>query len=260
MSNYTEPVRRVDEVTRYGNPTHHYIDGNGRKIPGVTTILSKGMPKPALVGWGIKSVAEYAVDEWDTLADLAPTERLKALKGAPYRDRDKAARRGTEVHGIADDLINGRPATVPAELDGHVNAYLAFLEEWHVEPVLTEATVYLLGAARAWAGTLDLIYTDKDGRTILADVKTTRSGVYGETAYQLAAYRFTSTFLDDEGGTHDVPEVDGCAVIHVRADGYSLIPVEAGPDQLDEFLAIYDVAEAVDRCRSYVGQPMEVSA
>ena len=256
---YTEPVKRVDGVTRFGKPTHHYEDGNGERIPGVTTIISDGLPKPALVGWGIKSVAEYAVDEWETLADLAPTDKLKALKGAPYRDRDQAARRGTEVHAIADDLVNGREATVPDELAGHVQGYLNFLDDWKVEPVLTESTVYYLGADWAYAGTLDLIYTDRDGRTILADVKTNRGGVYGDTAFQLAAYRFASHFLDADE-PHPMIPVDACAVIHVTADGYSLVPIEADRDQWDEFRAIYTVAMAGKRSKGYLGAPMAVTA
>jgi hypothetical protein len=257
---FTEPVSRVDGVTRFGNATHHYEDGNGTRIPGVTTIISDGLPKPALVGWGIKSVAEYALDEWDTLADMPPTDRLKSLKGAPYRDRDKAARRGTEVHAIADDLVNGRDATVPPELTGHIDGYLKFLDEWNVEPVLTEATVYYLGADWAYAGTLDLIYTDRDGRTILADVKTNRGGVYGDTAFQLAAYRFAGRFMGEDGEPHDMLDVDACAVIHVTADGYSLVPVEAGQDQWDEFRAIYTVAMAGKRSKGYLGAPMAVGA
>jgi hypothetical protein len=252
---FIEPVTRVDGVTRYGNPTHHYEDGNGTRIPGVTTIIGDGLPKPALVGWGISSVASYAVDEWDTLTDLPPTEKLKALKGAPYRDRDKAARRGTEVHALADDLVNGREVSVPAELDGHVQAYLNFLDDWQVEPVLTEATVYYLGEDWAYAGTLDIIYTDRDGRTILADVKTNRGGVYGDTAFQLAAYRYAQSFLDG-GEPHPMPKVDACAVIHVRGSGYSLVPVEAGEDQWNEFRHIYSVAMASKRAKNYLGAPL----
>lgn len=255
---FIEPVRRVDGTTRFGKATHHYQDGAGERIPGVTTILSDGMPKPALVGWGIKSVAEYAIDHWDELADAEISERLKTLKGAPYADRDKAARRGTEVHSLAEQLVHGQEIDVPPELSGHVDAYVRFLDEWDVQPVLVERTVYHL--SYGYCGTLDLVADLADGRRLLMDVKTTRSGVYGETAYQLAAYRNAEKFIDSEGVGQPMIEVDGCAVIHVRADGYSLIPVKTEGSVLKEFRYISQVAKASKACRKYVGEPFEIPA
>lgn len=254
---YIEPVRRVDSTTRFGKPTHHYVDGNNQRIPGVTTILSDGMPKPALVGWGIKSVAEYAVDHWTELDGKAPSERLSTLKGSPYADRDRAARRGTEVHALAEQLVHGQEVDVPEELAGHVDAYVRFLNDWEPAPVVTETTVYHL--AYGYAGSLDLIADFADGKRRLVDVKTTRSGVYGETAYQLAAYRFAEKYLDADGQAQPMLEVDECAVIHVRADGYSLIPVRTDEQVLREFRHIGRVARAAADCRSYVGAPLELA-
>ncbi len=66
-------------------------------------------------------------------------------------------------------------------------------------------------------------------------MKTARSGVFPDNALQLAAYRYADSYLD---GTplKPMPQVDGCAVIHVRADGYSLVPLEAGPAEHRFFL------------------------
>lgn len=254
---YIEPVQRVDRTTRYGKPTHHYVDGNNQRIPGVTTILGDGMPKPALVGWGIKSVAEYAIDHWDELADAEISERLSTLKGAPYADRDQAARRGTEVHNLAESLIHGDEVDVPAELAGHVKAYVDFLDTWQPEPVLVEATVYHL--AFGYAGSLDLIADFADGKRRLCDVKTSRSGVYGETAYQLTGYRYAEKYIDANGDPQPMLEVDECCVIHVRADGYSLIPVRSDEQVLREFRHIARVARAANDCRSYVGEALDAA-
>jgi hypothetical protein len=255
---FTEPIKRVDGFTRNGKPTHWYEDADGTRIPGVTTLIGDGLPKPALVGWGIKSVAEYAVDNWDDLHDLPPTDQLKRLKGAPYADRDKAARRGTEVHAIAEDLAWGRPAEVPPELDGHVRSYLDFLDTWEPVPVVTESVVYNLDVG--YAGSLDMI-ADVAGERWLLDVKTTRSGVYGDTAFQLAAYRHASRMLAAEDMMPvDMIEVDRCGVIHVTATGYALVPVKADLDVFDEFLSIRQVAIASKSSRGYVGQPLERQA
>lgn len=250
---YAAPIRRR-EGKSFGRATHWYVDANGVKVPGVTSLLDDGLPKKALVGWGIKSVAEYALDHWDDLAGLAPSERLKTLKGSPYADRDAAAKRGTEVHALAERLVRGESIEVPDELAGHVESYLRFLDEWDPQPILVERTVvnYTVG----YAGTLDLV-ADIAGRgRLLLDVKTNRSGVYGDVAFQLAAYRYAEHYVAEDGTEPPMPAVDGCGVIHVRADGYDLVPVAADARQFTEFRHIARVARAVDASRGYVGEAL----
>jgi hypothetical protein len=114
--------------------------------------------------------------------------------------------------------------------------------------------VYDLDAG--YAGSLDMI-ADVDGQTLLMDVKTNRNGVYGDTAFQLAAYRYGGRLLDDDGDPCKMIPVDGCAVIHVTEKGYALVPVTADEDVFEQFLAIRDVAIAGKASRGYVGQPLE---
>lgn len=253
MSAFTAPISRK-EGRSYGRATHWYVDANGLKVPGVTTLIGNGLPKPALVGWGIKSVAEYAVNHWDALAEENVADRLKTLKGSPYADRDAAANRGTAVHALAEQLVQGVEVEVPDELAGHVESYVRFLDDWRIEPVLVERTVvnYTVG----YAGTLDLICEVPGIGRVLADVKTNRSGVYGDTAFQLAAYRYAEFFIADDGTEQPMPEVAGCYVIHVRADGYDFVPLEAGPTQFTEFRHIARVARAAEAARGYVGEAL----
>ncbi len=70
MTGLVEPIRRV-EGKAFGRPTHWYEDATGARVPGVTSLLDAGLPKKALVGWGIRSVAEYAVDHWPDLSAMA---------------------------------------------------------------------------------------------------------------------------------------------------------------------------------------------
>ena len=70
---------------------HSYLDADGRKVPGVTTIIGQGTPKDALIGWAANTTASYAVDHWDELSELKPSQRLKKLQDARYADRDAAA-------------------------------------------------------------------------------------------------------------------------------------------------------------------------
>jgi len=205
----------------------HWYKLDGEKVDGVTTVIGNGIPKPALMYWASREIATYAADSLDLLAQMDRDARIDLLKGAPYRDRDRAARRGTEVHRLAQLIVNGEEVEVAEELTGHVDSYLSFLDDWRIAPRLVEVVVG--NRTHGWMGTLDIVADFSDGLCRLADIKTTRSGIFGETALQLAAYRNAEFYLDDDGNEQPMPKVDACAAIWVRADGYDLVPVDASP-------------------------------
>lgn len=212
---------------RIDNGRGHSYKLDGQKVDGVTTIIGNGIPKPALINWAAREVATFAADHLDTLTTLKRDERIDLLKGSHYRERDAAARRGTEVHGLAEKLVNGEEVTVPEELMGHVDSYLRFLDEWNPTAILVEAVVG--HRTHKWMGTFDL-FAEIDGEPWLLDIKTTRSGIYGDTALQLAAYRHAEFFLASSGQEQPMPWAEKVGAIWVRADGYDIVPVEAGED------------------------------
>lgn len=252
MSRYIPPIRRVD--TAKG---HYYQDAAGTRVPGVTTIIGDGVPKPALITWAGNATAEAAVDAWDELSALPPAARLKKLQGARYGERDRAKDRGTEVHRIAEQLLAGKAVQVPEEIAGHAEAYARFLDEFQVEPVHVE--VSCVSYRWGYAGTADLcawLVLPQQGRTLLLlDLKTSRSGIFGETALQLAAYRYADAWVIDGQDVKPVP-VQHCAGIHVRGDGYDLLPVEAGEQEHKEFLYAMRIGQFVARSRDLVGPPI----
>src|SRR5690348_10872436 len=117
-----------DGVRRINRGRGHFYEVDGRKADGVTTLIGDGIPKPALVNWAANTTAAYAVDHWDALDGMSPSQRLERLKKARYLDLDKAAKRGTEVHGIAEKLAHGEEVEVPDELAGHISSAVAFLD------------------------------------------------------------------------------------------------------------------------------------
>ena len=251
MSRYVAPIRRVE--TAKG---HYYKDAQGNRVPGVTTIQDKGLPKPALINWAANATAEYAVDHWDDLGTLGPAARLKKLQGARYEAKDEAARRGTEVHRAAELLLAGKTVQISDEIAGHVEAYARFMEEFDVEPLYVEFSC--ISYRWGYAGTADLaakMTIDGKRLTVLADLKTSRSGIFGETALQLAAYRYAEKWLID-GEEFDPLTVDHCVGIHVRGDGYDLIPVEAGEEQHKDFLYAQRVGRFSAGSRDLVGAPI----
>lgn len=235
MTKYVPPISRRN----YGR-SHGYVDGNGQKMPGVTTILGDGLPKKALINWAANATAEYAVDNWEELSGMSMTERLKKLQGGRYGVTDKAKRRGTEVHGFGERLVKGEAVkNVPAELRGHVEAYTRFLDAFQVDPVAVEFTVasYRFG----YAGTGDLIAdlvdpADPDGDPVrwLLDLKTNEKGIYGETALQLAAYRYADVIVVDGEEKPMIP-VERTGAIHITASSAELIPTVSGEQQLKDF-------------------------
>jgi hypothetical protein len=255
-------IHRVDR-----GKNHWYVDNDtGDRVPGVTGFTDKGVPKPALTNWAGEVTAEYAVDNWDHLATLAPSVRLKTLKGARYAVKDAAANKGTKVHKLAERLVAGEQVAIPEGLEGHVQSYVRFLDEFDVQPVLVERTVY--SSQFRYCGTFDLIadLLDPDDpepdpalrqrRRWLLDIKTNRSGIFGETALQLAAYRYAAVWVDDDGAEFEMPEVELTGGVHVRADGYSLVPVETGPFQHRQFLYAMQMAQFTETSRELVGEPV----
>lgn len=237
----------------YGRGHGYKIDG--QKVDGVTTLIKDGLPKPALPYWSARTVAEYVADNLDQVAgmgDMGRASIVAALKEVPWTARDRAAVRGTEVHALGERLIRGEEVDVPEHLVGHVTSYVDFLNDWKPEPVLVEAPV----GHRRWryAGTLDMVVRLPDGRTVLADIKTAASGIWPETAYQLAAYRHAEVYLDDDGVEQPMVPVDAGYAIWVRADGYDVIPVTCDERVFKDFLHIAWVARSARDNKTLIGE------
>lgn len=234
MRSRVAPTRRVNR----GGGHSYFLDGDS--TIGVTTALREGFPKPALIGWAANTTRDYAVDHWDELAAVGPAERIKRLSKARYDDRDIAGQRGTDIHTFAAKMARGEEVDVPEELLGHVDSDLKFLEDWEVDELLVEAIV--LNRRFGYMGTLDIVAVIRGGERWLIDRKTARSGVFDENALQLAAYRYAESFIDEDGNEQSMYEVDHCGVAWIRADGYDLIPVEAGPEEFRIFLYALGIA------------------
>ena len=247
----------------YGKNHAYYLDGV--KLDGVTTLLGNGLPKPALVNWAANATADYATDHWDELALLPMSERSKDLKGARFKARDEAARRGTEVHDLAERIAHGEEVAVPDEIRGHVEAAVAFLDDFEVEVLLTESPV--MHEKAGYAGTFDLLLRSRKfpGKVILADWKTNRTGIYPETALQLTAYARSTHYLDKDGVEHPTADlgITDLWAIWIRADGYEVYPMEFSRETWNAFGHIVAVARGAasrDVADAWKGEPLRLEA
>lgn len=252
---------------RFNEASHRYwLDG--KPIPGVTTLIKGGLPAPSLTYWAARTVAEYVADhdaEVEALRGMGRASMVAALKETPWTDRDRAGVRGTEVHALAEKLVAGETVDVPEHLAGHVDSYVDFLDTIQPQPVLVEACV--LHRKNWYAGRLDLIADLPEhiaaqcpqlGPRPLLDVKTA-TGIYPETAFQLAAYRFAEAYIDSDGSEQPMTDlgITGAAAVHVRADGWDLVPVRADEYVYRRFLHIAFVSRCTKEMKEYVAPPLE---
>lgn len=213
----------------FGRGHGYQIDG--QKVPGVTTVLNT-LPKDALIEWAARTTAEVAVDRWDELADMPPSQRLSTLTRARYNVTKEAALRGNEIHALGEKVAHGEPVEVPDEHRGPVEAWARFLDEWDVEVIATEAPCG--NTTALYAGTLDSVATigRLGAEPVMLDIKTGR-GIYESAALQLEAYARCDLWQPDGPDSEEpMPECSALYIAHVKADAVDLVPVIDDRDQL----------------------------
>ncbi len=223
----------------------------------VTNVLSQGVPKPALQYWRGKTVAEYAADNLDLIANIkTKAERVDLMKKAPDRQSEGAAEIGTLIHDIAEARVLGLP-TPPYEDKhaGFVRSFEMFLDDWQPEYQATEMTVYHR-APNVYAGTLDFIAKLPSLGLVLGDYKTSRSGIFGETVLQLAAYRYAEFAGMPNGEEVPMPQVDTCVALNLRPEGYKLHELDAGESAYRTFLYAMQIARFVREGRDMISAPL----
>lgn len=229
---------------------HWYeVDGKrGKDNParqrGVTTILSNALPGPPLQ-WAANMAADCALDQRDVwerrLTESGRADAYDFIRTAHDRSRDAAAGRGTDVHKLAERLMNGEDVEVPEELADHVDQFIAWWQTWEPTVYATE----LVGAnfTHNFFGKFDMLlgikgwFPDDAQReaVILVDIKTGEKGPYEKDALQLLAYsNFEEVGNPDKDGwvvgeagegMDPMPAVDGCAVLKITGSTNELYPV-----------------------------------
>ena len=216
----------------------HRYTLDGEKVPGVTTIIGKGLPKPGLPYWAANTVAQYAVDH--------PGASYGELRRSPWAERDRAAVRGTEVHAYAEKVLHGDEVDVPAILAPYVQGAVDLMDELGVEPIHTE--VQLASRAHWYAGTADL-FAHVGEEVWLLDWKTSKS-IHGSYFAQLGAYA-AADFLLVDGEEIPVPHVDRIAAVHLTTEGAFLYPGPPVEDATKAFLHIKAVADHITTIDSW---------
>ena len=238
-------------------------------VPGVTTLISGGIPKPALNPWYARMVAEFVDQnplEVERLRSLPPVQHqgrersalVDALCKVPTGKRDTAAERGTQIHALAEKVVAGDEVAVPVEHEGEVTGYVEFLDTWDITPMVVEGRG--ANVTEFYAGTFDLVGTSPhwDG-VALIDLKTS-NGVYGETAIQTAAYAKFEFYLDENGDERPMPKIERTFVAHITPFGTDLHPLCTSPAEIDEayrqFLCAAYITKTAKRRKDFLRDPL----
>lgn len=227
-----------------GSATYEDPVEPGIEYHSVTTVISACTAKPWLVPWSAKLAATYAVEKFDLVSMLITESGAAAaidhVSREAMRKREAAADVGTIVHDYVEALV--RDTALPAlpegtDPDGDLAKMLDAFLDWHVDfdPVylMSEATV--CNPRDGWAGTLDLIaYLPAFDQTFLIDAKSGQN-LDAWMPVQLGTYASATEVWLPFGQKARMPRVDRAAVLHLRPEGYKMIPVEIDPvDPTDE--------------------------
>jgi len=253
----------------YDERWHRYAL-DGRRVPNVTTTIGKASEKPGLAYAAAREAALWALHHFGEVDAMGESAWILAARDAHREVWNASAERGTRIHRAALQLVGGEPIT-PRDPDtgepwpeDEMRSALhlaAFMDEWDVEPLAAERPLF--NEVDLWAGTVDLVAKLRDGATWVLDYKT-GSGVYPEHALQLATYRH-ATHIQVDYGTElwDQPmfRTDRAGVVHVRPDGYRLVPVRSDEGLYDVFRHMIPVAEwAAEKPAQSVFAPLELPA
>ena len=219
----------------------HQYTYEGKTYPGVTGILKVLDKSGPLMSWAARQTAEAFLENLDTLPRLFDSVGregvIKAMTSRSAWKNDEAKDLGTEVHDVADRINSGRelPPNLSPAAKARVEHYAEWLlaSGWNVK--ISEA--YILSPTGGYGGTLDILARDRDGRAVLADIKTGK-GVYRETVLQLAAYGMAE-LIQPVGAERafPMPQVDRYVVLHVTATGVREIEVPIGDADRQAFYA-----------------------
>jgi hypothetical protein len=248
-----------------GGPRNATTDGRGRTyrwndetFTSVTTLIGRGVPKPALTYWAAKSVAEWVADHYPLIGSVLEEDKPKAIKmmkGSPWDERDAAADIGTLIHDIAEARVLGLPLPdYEKKHAGFVHSFEMFLDDWKPEYIATEMTVY--NRTHRYAGTLDFIAKLPGLGLVLGDYKTSRSGIFQETCLQLAAYAHSEFCGMPNGAEEPMPSVDTCVALNLRPNGYKLHELVADDSVFRTFLYVMQVAQFTDTGKELISVPL----
>lgn len=194
-------VEAVEQRTgkAFGQDYRYYVasmkDGSEWRLRSVTSVLN-ALNKEALIQWAVDQAIEdiRANIQFDAMGEATITSRqldqvLQSARKAHYRVKTEAAELGTTAHNAIEEFLRSGQEQDLAEMDPRVaNCYGLFRDWWDSQAlsvIQTELMVY--DVERGYAGQLDFLAADAQGRPVIVDWKTSKS-IYWNYKLQVVAY------------------------------------------------------------------------
>jgi hypothetical protein len=242
-------------------------------LPSVTQVLSL-LSAPGLSWGAARETARYAVHHLDQWQTLRPDDAVDTLYRHHRGVWDHRAMLGTAIHQVNAEWCQGHTVRLVDVIQGLREGSRLWRQKPETD-IYRDLLPMADGLARVWerlkpdtlsweqcvryrgygvtkgldyVGTTDWRATI-DGLPFLLDLKTTGNTKLGAGKYwdqwrlQLAAYRYCTESVIYEGleekGTQDLPDVAGCAIVHLYGDGeFQVDGIQAGPAEHEVFLAL----------------------
>ncbi len=175
-----------------------------------------------------------------TLLAVGREGTIAALTARRNWKNQEAKDLGTAVHAMAELVVKGEPTPPMAEATR--KRVLHYAEWWrNAGWTLRLAEAMVVFPTHRYGGTFDLLAYDRDGKTVLADVKTGK-GVYKEVALQLAAYSLAPIVAPTGSPkAYPMPKVDRHVVLHVTTEGVREVEIAVGTAEHMAWLACIDL-------------------
>jgi hypothetical protein len=258
MPKFASDYRAEDQndfVRKYRNPNRHDNQYVYRSVTNVTGAL----PKPALIRWAAKITAETAVEQLEAWSNMPAYEAVDWLKQTPYRNRDRAGSRGTNIHKVIDNILQGQSYEIEAQAVPWLESAQRFISDARPRPERTETSIY--DERSLTAGTFDFLGrldTAPELGRVLIDWKTS-AGVYADMAVQLVGgYALGAQYiLDDEGHEIEWRMPDTCLLCHFTQDGYAIRPVPIDKTLRRAFLGAVEIRRWEDE-GPQIGKPYQL--
>ena len=203
-----------------------------------TWVSVSGVKKASGSDWSfvaMKRIAQMLEDRPDALAGLDFDGRYELFKSANKLGLSAAAKRGTNVHLMAEARLYGLTDTVRHLDPGseYRAAVDAFFDDHQPELVAAEfVAIHRQLNGAGYGGTSDALVRI-DGRVYLLDWKSrgedSSHGAYPEEAAQVAAYaRAEYIIVEGPNGPERqrLPHIDGGLIVSIKPDGYRVYPVD----------------------------------
>ena len=188
---------------------HKYIVDN-QKLIGVSAILDM-LNKPSLVDWKIREkVNDLKFEMVKYLSDDKIQKIIDDAESKGNLKQTKILSTGKLVHGFIEKFVNGEDFIKPEDpvvLDC-LNKFITWWTKGGFTKIASEKIVCLPGG---FAGTIDLVAKDKEGRVWLIDIKT-NNGIFVSHVHQLHGYKYA---YEKQTGQ----KIDRMCIVRLPKDG-----------------------------------------